>query len=152
MVHMRRRVGERASKKGGSGAAVFLCGDFNGFPGNSGLLEVLVFLIFTRMAISEETPFIIHFLYTSFLHYIMVFQEMHRMVLLLSRPQDLPARAFPQSQYPQTFPPNVTICQLPPTSMSGSCCQRPPIHASLRLVSLGRLPGCDFICTTHERC
>lgn len=107
MVHMRRRVGERASKKGGSGAAVFLCGDFNGFPGNCGLLAVLMFLIFTRMTISEETPFIIHFLYSSFLHNIMVFQEMHRMVSLLSKPQDLPARAFPQSQHPQPFPPNV---------------------------------------------
>jgi len=29
------------------------------------------------------------------------------MVLLLSKPQDSPARAFPQSQCPQTFPPNV---------------------------------------------
>jgi endonuclease/exonuclease/phosphatase family metal-dependent hydrolase len=33
MVHLRRRVSERAEKKGGAAAAVFLCGDFNGFPG-----------------------------------------------------------------------------------------------------------------------
>jgi hypothetical protein len=33
MVHLRERVAERAQKKGGAGAAVFLCGDFNGFPG-----------------------------------------------------------------------------------------------------------------------
>ncbi len=36
MVHLRQRVGERAQKKGGGGHAstVFLCGDFNGFPGD----------------------------------------------------------------------------------------------------------------------
>jgi hypothetical protein len=34
MVHLRERVAERAEKKGGAGAAVFLCGDFNGFPGD----------------------------------------------------------------------------------------------------------------------
>ncbi len=35
MVHLRQRVGERAQKKGGGRAAsVFLCGDFNGFPGD----------------------------------------------------------------------------------------------------------------------
>ena len=33
MLHLRLRVGERARKKGGKGASVFLCGDFNGFPG-----------------------------------------------------------------------------------------------------------------------
>jgi len=33
IVHMRRRVAARAEKKGGGAAAVFVCGDFNGFPG-----------------------------------------------------------------------------------------------------------------------
>lgn len=124
MVHMRRRVGERASKKGGSGAAVFLCGDFNGFPGNCGLLAVLMFLIFTRMTISEETPFIIHFLYPSFLHNIIVFPGDASDGVASLKAAGFASACVSPIPTSSTFPAKChsMICQLPPTSMPGSCC------------------------------
>ena len=123
MVHMRRRVSERASKKGGSGAAVFLCGDFNGFPGNCGLTAVLVFLMLTRMTIVKQR-------HSSFISFFRLFfitscfsGDASDGVAALKAAGFASACVSPipmSSNFPAKC--NSIIYQLPPTSVPGSRC------------------------------